>query len=223
MPITFYSNPSEIEKRKLQERRELEKFYRDLAYNPDQPRDPKGESTGGQWASKNGLVKISDIDDKEIQKKTRKICDETNFPYEKIYMSKKISTVLGEYKTGTDYIVLSPMAMGKPLEGILTHEITHAQTADILKEYFRQSRSGEKDIPNFKLLSGKIADCMERDNCLFTDYIKIHSDRLEGDRSIINKFYVISEGLAEYRRMKVGGEKYPLAWEDLDNAISELK
>jgi len=53
MPITFYSNPDDIEKRKMRERRDLEKFYRDLAYDPNQPRVPKGSGeTGGEWTGK---------------------------------------------------------------------------------------------------------------------------------------------------------------------------
>jgi len=52
MPIIIYSNLDEIEKRKMKERRELEKFYRDLAYDPNQPRAPKGSETGGEWTEK---------------------------------------------------------------------------------------------------------------------------------------------------------------------------
>jgi hypothetical protein len=52
MPIIIYSNPDDIEKRKLKERLEQRKFYRDLAYNPNQPREPKGSATGGEWTGK---------------------------------------------------------------------------------------------------------------------------------------------------------------------------
>jgi hypothetical protein len=49
MPITFYSNPSEKQKKELKERNELRSLFHDFAYNPDQPRAPKGSDTGGEW------------------------------------------------------------------------------------------------------------------------------------------------------------------------------
>jgi len=175
---------------------------------------------GGSSSSEGELVNISDIDDKEIEEKIKKICSKTNFSYDKIYMSKKISTVLGEYKTETDYIVLSPNAMGESLEGVLVHEIAHAQSADILKEYFNQRQTGGGDI--FKALSGRVSDVVGDDG-YFTEYVTHFSKNFEEVPTIQNRFFLVSEGYAESRRMEYEGKEYPQSWKDLHDTIMGLK
>ena len=61
MPITFYSATDE--KRKLEEAKR--KRREELAFNPAQPRNPKGSATGGEWTGKGSgkstLEKTEDI------------------------------------------------------------------------------------------------------------------------------------------------------------------
>ena len=182
-----------------------------------------GVKHDSKWKKKNGLVSISEIGDKEIDRKVDEVCKETGYDKNKIYMTKTLSPVLGEYKTGDDYIVLSPLATGDKLKGVLSHEVTHAQTADTIKEYFHQSRSGKSDTPIFKALSANVAECLDEDNGRFTEYIAKFSGNLQNDRSVRNKFYVISEGLAERSRMRVEGGKYPEAWDRLYEKVKGLK
>lgn len=173
-----------------------------------------------QWMKVNNLMPISDIGDKDIEQKVRTICEQNNFPYEKVFMSKTVSTNQGSFTTGSDFVVLTPFAMGEMLGGVLTHEIAHAQSAPVLMKYFQEREAGGGDI--FKLLSGKVSDVIGDDG-YFTEYIKHFSKNFEEAPTIRNRLLYVMEGYAESRRMEYEGKAYPQSWKDLHIAIMDIK
>jgi hypothetical protein len=58
MPFIFYSDRENKEIKTLH-KDAFSQFCHDMAFNPDQPRDPKGTETGGQWKAIGGIAQKS--------------------------------------------------------------------------------------------------------------------------------------------------------------------
>jgi hypothetical protein len=91
MPILFYSHEDSKKVREAREAKEktrLTNLCHDLAYNPNQPRDPKGSDTGGEWTStgsskkakgeikKGSIVKFKDPESEDEKKLRMKVLED---------------------------------------------------------------------------------------------------------------------------------------------------
>jgi hypothetical protein len=130
MPITFYTNPDEKKKREFQERDERRELFRDFVYNPDQPRDPKGSETGGQWAGNKNSKMQDKID------RIRKMFPEAKNVH--IIYSEEPSKInpnrLGEYNPKTRTIKIFRDMTDEEVYGILAHELSHEMFSQVMQK-----------------------------------------------------------------------------------------
>ena len=195
------------------------------AYDPDQPRAPKGSEIGGRWISGPDAGKGA-----TREQIAKAFAERNGLPAEWIVFSKTNKSIGGYatlaecvFRSGYDTAVhVYPKAPReqKALEAILAHEFVHAltyqQTGVVVKHLKRHAGEAAWDARGWQAMS---------DPGRFTPYLELVWDEFQAGN--LSGKLAFNEVLAEIGRLRYLGEyhKVPFIWkqvyEDIMNEVRQ--
>ena len=130
------------------------RFARD--YDPDQPRDPKGTSTGGQWTKGGAVARGGEHEENEedlrtFEQKIENIARRLDYPVQKVEASDEAhefklegkvynAAATCDLKTG-GIVVYRRYVGSRGTLGTMAHEIMHAKFQKVLDQYVKESNA----------------------------------------------------------------------------------
>jgi len=225
MPITFYSNPNEKQKKELTEHNDLKSMIRQFVYNPDQPRAPKGSETGGEW-TKAGDQNTSQVVKARGAELVERVAKQLGYDPKKIVVietggykfivGNRWFEADGSYDPDSGDITIynSYDLDEKEAQAILAHEIMHSKW----HIYWENAKARDDGHGDYQYVLDNIKVLKEKDGV--TPYSKAYW--LGEKTNNVQIELAINETLAEIGRLKLQGEDWIPAteWMDLFNKVN---